>query len=430
MNKYIMYLIRLSENGDPEKQNMLGIEYYTGIRVQQDYKEAAKWFIKSAQQGNATAQCNLGYLYLDGLGVEQNYQEAIKLFEKASKQGKEIATCELGYLYQEGLGVEQNYAESAKWYEEAARQGYELAQNAIVFLYLCGLGVQKDYSIAEKLSREFYNKGGKELKYYVDIFDKFKAQKVKEIKSIAELIGKDVEEDIDAIFIKPDKNLDTYAHTLYDIETFKKIKKNAEKILEDIPRVKEDKSNEYEVFEKICIKIVSLIEYDFDLINGKNEKKIEKAFSSRNLIGALLKGKCVCAGYAELLRNLCECKGIECIYVCSNWHAFNQVKINDNWYYFDLHNASEKIKYGSLVENFLQSKESFVVGDTSHIPLKSQITYESPCDFKDRNKQQGATMGQIVNALGHEVSAKDVKSAEIALNRLNVQQSPTQKQVK
>ena len=371
--------------------------------------------IKAAEQGNAEAQCKLGDMYYEGKEVEQDYIKSRYWYKKTAEQGNADAQNNLGFLYQHGLGVEQNYQEAIKWYEKAAEQGNASAQQKLVFLYLCGLGVQEDYDHVEKLSRKYYNNGCKELKYYVDIFDKFKKHKVKKIMSIAECIEKDIEEDIDAIFIKPEHNLYKYAHTLYDIETFKKIKKKAEKILEDIPIVKEDKSNELEVFSQICKKMANLITFDYSVLDND-----EKLCSASNLIGALLEGKCVCAGYAELLRNLCLCRNIECIYVGSLTHAFNQVKIGGCWYYFDLTYCSNRIQRGDNIEDYLFSEEEFKAISEAKKPLKSQFTYKSPYNFKDIKTQQGATMKQLVNAFGHDVSLTDIEAAEKEIVRLNI----------
>ena len=40
-------------------QNNLGLMYYNGQGLPQDYDEAAKWYRLAAEQGNATAQSNL-----------------------------------------------------------------------------------------------------------------------------------------------------------------------------------------------------------------------------------------------------------------------------------------------------------------------------------------------------------------------------------
>jgi|GEM_PF-6043788 len=50
---------KAAEQGDAKAQNHLGMMYYTGMGMTQDYKQAEFWFRKAATQGDATAQNNL-----------------------------------------------------------------------------------------------------------------------------------------------------------------------------------------------------------------------------------------------------------------------------------------------------------------------------------------------------------------------------------
>ena len=66
-------LVSKAEAGDAKAQGDLGACYYEGKGVTKDYKEAAKWFIKSADQGNAGAEYGLGMCYFCGEGVTKDY---------------------------------------------------------------------------------------------------------------------------------------------------------------------------------------------------------------------------------------------------------------------------------------------------------------------------------------------------------------------
>ena len=57
-------------------QFSLGLMYYKGQGVPQDYKEAVQWFRLAADQGNAGAQTNLGVMYDVGQSVPQDYIQA------------------------------------------------------------------------------------------------------------------------------------------------------------------------------------------------------------------------------------------------------------------------------------------------------------------------------------------------------------------
>ena len=67
-------------------QLSVGIMYYSGQGVPQDYGEAAKWYRLAAEQGNATAQSNLGSMYYSGQGVPQNYVQAYMWVDLAASR--------------------------------------------------------------------------------------------------------------------------------------------------------------------------------------------------------------------------------------------------------------------------------------------------------------------------------------------------------
>lgn len=84
-------LIPLAEKGDASARFYLGVMYYKGQGVPQDYEEAAKWFLKAADQGEAFAPFNLGLMYYKGKGVPQDYVKAHMWFNLAAAQGDEKA---------------------------------------------------------------------------------------------------------------------------------------------------------------------------------------------------------------------------------------------------------------------------------------------------------------------------------------------------
>ena len=70
----------LAEKGQVDAQYNLGVMYYSGDGVNQDYAEAAKWFRKAAEQGDRQARNYMGLMYLNGEGVKQSESEAHKWF--------------------------------------------------------------------------------------------------------------------------------------------------------------------------------------------------------------------------------------------------------------------------------------------------------------------------------------------------------------
>lgn len=68
-------------------QRNLGLLYYYGQKVPQDYQEAAKWLSMAAEQGDREAQSALGLMYSEGLGVPQDDKKAAELYLEAAEKG-------------------------------------------------------------------------------------------------------------------------------------------------------------------------------------------------------------------------------------------------------------------------------------------------------------------------------------------------------
>jgi uncharacterized protein len=120
-----------AEQGDAIAQLDLGVAYYQGDGVRQNYSEARKWFEKSAQQGVTDAINNMGLLYAGGKGVKQDWRKSLEWYKRAADAGNASAQYNLGVAYDFAHGVKQDHRETAKWYEKAALQGYRNAQNSL-----------------------------------------------------------------------------------------------------------------------------------------------------------------------------------------------------------------------------------------------------------------------------------------------------------
>jgi hypothetical protein len=82
--KGLQLLHDAAKNGDDSAQFDLGNIYFDGkgnadppwTQVTQDYAESAKWYLAAAQRGNSLAQRQIGLMYYGGLGVVQDYAQA------------------------------------------------------------------------------------------------------------------------------------------------------------------------------------------------------------------------------------------------------------------------------------------------------------------------------------------------------------------
>jgi TPR repeat protein len=119
-----------AEGGDASAHNKLGLLYYEGKGVPQDYRLAKQWFEEAAKQGHAGAQVNLGTLYLHGEGAPQSDHMALFWFSQAAEQGDALAFAKLGSMYTKGHGVLQDYIQAHMWYNLSAAHGEKRSAEA------------------------------------------------------------------------------------------------------------------------------------------------------------------------------------------------------------------------------------------------------------------------------------------------------------
>jgi hypothetical protein len=66
-------------------QRFLGLRYYRGRGVKQDYAEALRWYRKAADQGDADAQFSLGFEHYEGRKVAKDNVAALMWMILASR---------------------------------------------------------------------------------------------------------------------------------------------------------------------------------------------------------------------------------------------------------------------------------------------------------------------------------------------------------
>ena len=96
--------------------------------------------------------------------------------------------------------------------------------------------------------------------------------------------------------------------------------------------------------------------YDYII---ENTKYVERKGKDQDVIGALLEHETVCAGYARAYQLLMNQVGVPCSYIVGDskietenspgyeGHAWNMVKINDDYYYCDPTWGDDANKYGA-----------------------------------------------------------------------------------
>lgn len=94
----------LAKAGNADAQHLLGLMYYMGRGVPQDYKQALAWHRKAALQGKADAQYVVGAMYYTGNAVIQDHKQAVAWFRKAAEQGHADAQQVMGLMYRYHMG--------------------------------------------------------------------------------------------------------------------------------------------------------------------------------------------------------------------------------------------------------------------------------------------------------------------------------------
>lgn len=128
-------LIASAENGDSNAQYKLGYCYYIGCfknqRIEQNYKQAFNWWLKSAKQNNPISQNAIGTCYYYGEGTNINYTEAFGWFFKSANRNYAPAQYNVGLCYKHGKGIQRIIPYAYQWFRKAANQGHKEAENQV-----------------------------------------------------------------------------------------------------------------------------------------------------------------------------------------------------------------------------------------------------------------------------------------------------------
>lgn len=107
----------LAKSGDASAQTKLGLMYFMGQGVAQDYKQALEWFRKAAVQGDAFAQFILGLMYENGEGIEKDKVLAYMLYNLSAANGLDMGAENRNLIMKEMSleQIEEGQQLSANW---------------------------------------------------------------------------------------------------------------------------------------------------------------------------------------------------------------------------------------------------------------------------------------------------------------------------
>ena len=134
INKSILF----SELENHSEQFMLGLIYYEGEIMEDDYEKAFFWIKQSAEQNYSKAQFYLGMLYFCGHGIEKDYYQSFSWLKKSAEQNHSEAEYYLSWHFKNGWGVAQNHKKWEYWLKKSASHGYKGATDAVGNSFECG----------------------------------------------------------------------------------------------------------------------------------------------------------------------------------------------------------------------------------------------------------------------------------------------------
>ena len=190
----------------------------------------------------------------------------------------------------------------------------------------------------------------------IDVYglDELSSEKFEEVKQLGC--------NIDKVYVN--SGFDEAAKRGYTSDVYSKIIGNAEAMSKKAMSKVKDGASEKDKFKAIYAAVIKKAVYDRD---AEKADGTEKQRISQNLQGYFVKGKCVCAGTADALVQMCKMNGIEAQYVqgkartskrdkaCD--HAWVRVKIDGKWYNCDP--TWDAYSNGKVLPYFMKSDADF-----------------------------------------------------------------------
>lgn len=133
-------LRRAAADGDASAQFEVAARLAEGKGIEQDFKGAVEWYLRSASTGFAQAQYRLGTHYERGLGVDRDPERARAWYQRAAEQGNVKAMHNLAVID----AGKTSYSDAVRWFTEAAAYNLPDSQFNLAVLLEGGLGGSKD----------------------------------------------------------------------------------------------------------------------------------------------------------------------------------------------------------------------------------------------------------------------------------------------
>lgn len=213
----------------------------------------------------------------------------------------------------------------------------------------------------------FLNNGFSDFTYYCDITYKNCINEIKEVSEDANVFSYVNQlvhpynsfKEINSKYNKITRRVDIEIQKKYSKEDIIKIDKRIDDIINELSI-----NNYSDVKDKIKVF------HDYLANTNKYDKlkETEKStYHSDTAIGTLFEGYSVCSGYSDTMAIFLNKLGLDNVKVITDKHAWNAVKINNNWYHIDLTWDDPIVNDGSDIishDYFLLTTHELLVKDS------------------------------------------------------------------
>jgi len=140
--KAYSYFSQLATNDYPNAYYYLGLCHRRGLGIEEDQREAYKYFIKAASIGHIESQYIVGCILnheIGSYGGTVPTKEELKIYQEEESKGTSTP-----YYHASGIGIKPNGKEAFKWLLKAAKMGHRDAQFDLAIMYEIGEVVKED----------------------------------------------------------------------------------------------------------------------------------------------------------------------------------------------------------------------------------------------------------------------------------------------
>ena len=125
---------KLAIDGDVDSIINIGTDFARSEMM--EYAVACWQYVIDTGNGTAEAYSNLGVSYYYGNGVNQDYKKAVQYYQRAAAKGHPFGMYNLAVACENGNGTPQDMDKAFKFYQMAAELGVNMAIDALIRLGL------------------------------------------------------------------------------------------------------------------------------------------------------------------------------------------------------------------------------------------------------------------------------------------------------